>query len=145
MAISEDETKFFLAHSKQGSIYSFDFHAAAATLGARTELARVVTDVGLPDGASFDTNGCYWCALHGAGRLRRYTPKGGVDQEVELQVSKPTMCAFGDDDLDTMYVTSAAERVDLSEEPLAGALLRFHPGAKGIARSRTVRGDRRIF
>jgi sugar lactone lactonase YvrE len=144
MAISENGTKFFLSHSKQGSIYSFDFDAAA-NLGRRTEFARVAADVGLPDGAAFDTDGCYWCALHGAGRLRRCTPKGSLDQEVELPVSKPTMCAFGGDDLDTMYVTSAAEGVDFSEEPLAGALLRFRPGAKGIARSYTVRAARRMF
>ena len=145
MAISEDGTKFFLSHSKQGSIYSFDFDAAAANLGGRTEFARVATDVGLPDGAALDADGYYWCALHGASRLRRYTPQGDIDCEIDLPVSKPMMCAFGGDDLETMYVTSASEGVNITDEPLAGALLRFRPGVKGIARSCTVCADRRIF
>jgi sugar lactone lactonase YvrE len=49
------------------------------------------------------------------------------------------MCAFAGNDLEMMYVTSAAQGIDLAEEPLAGALLRFRPGVKGIARSCTVR------
>ena len=145
MAISANAEAFFLSHSNEGVIYKFDFDVTGAGLSARTEFARVPTDVGLPDGAAVDTDGCYWCALHGAGRLRRYTPKGRLDQEVELPVSKPTMCAFGGDDLDTIYVTSASEGVNIADEPFAGALLRFRPGAKGIARSCTVRADRRMF
>ncbi|HWE78689.1 MAG TPA: SMP-30/gluconolactonase/LRE family protein [Pseudolabrys sp.] len=139
MAISEDGTKFFLSHSREGGIYSFDFGPAAVNLGARTEFARIATELGLPDGAALDAEGCYWCAVHGAGRLRRYTADGDVDCDIEVPVSKPTMCAFAGNDLEMMYVTSAAQGIDLAEEPLAGALLRFRPGVKGIARSCTVR------
>lgn len=135
MAISEDGKQFFLSHSREGSIYRFDFDPALGGLGARKDFAQIPTGIGLPDGAAIDREGCYWCALHGAGRLRRYTPDGNVDREVLLPVSKPTMCAFGGEDLEEMYVTSAAEGIDIAEEPLAGALLRFRPGVKGIARS----------
>jgi len=71
-----------------------------------------------------------------------YTPQGDIDREIDLPVSKPTMCEFGGEDLETMYVTSASEGVNTADEPLAGALLRFRPGVKGIARSCTVRAAR---
>jgi sugar lactone lactonase YvrE len=141
MAISVNGRKFFLSHSNEGAIYKFDFDVTAAGLGARSEFAWIATDIGLPDGAVLDAEGCYWCAVHGAGRLRRYTSRGDVDCDIELPVSKPTMCAFGGDDLETMYVTSASEGVNIAEEPLAGALLRFRPGVKGIARSCTEPAD----
>lgn len=139
MAISANAETFFLSHSNEEVIYKFDFDVTGAGLGARSEFARIASDIGLPDGAALDADGCYWCALHGAGRLRRYTPQGDIDREIDLPVSKPTMCAFGGDDLETMYVTSASEGVNIADEPLAGALLRFRPGVKGIARSCTVR------
>jgi len=145
MAISANAESFILSHSNEGIIYKFDFDVTGAGLGARSEFARIASSIGLPDGAALDVDGYYWCALHGAGRLRRYTPQGDIDCEIDLPVSKPTMCAFGGEDLETMYVTSASEGVNIADEPLAGALLRFRPGVKGIARSYTVRADRRIF
>ena len=138
MAISRDGTQFFLAHSKEGKIFVFDFDATSGTLGAREEFAQISSSVGIPDGAAMDADGCYWCAIHGGSRVRRYTPEGRVDREIMLPVSKPTMCAFGDDDLETLYVTSAAEGLG-PDEPLAGAVLRLRPGVKGLVRHCRVR------
>jgi sugar lactone lactonase YvrE len=135
MAIGHGGTRFFLSHSNEGAIYVFDFDAMTGTLGSRSKFAQIPSGLGLPDGAAIDSEGCYWCAVHGAGCLHRYRPDGTLDREVLLPVSKPTMCTFAGADLDTLYVTSAAEGVDLVNEALAGALLRFSPGVKGVARS----------
>ena len=89
-----------------------------------------------------DTQGGYWCALHGAGRLRRYTADGAVDRDIMLPVSQPTMCAFGGDELDMLYVTSATDKLNAEQrrqQPLAGALLRLRPGERGIPRPCVVR------
>ena len=142
MAISEDGKKFFLAHSYEHSIYSFGFDSKVGSLGQGELFARLPTSLGVPDGAAIDAEGFYWCAIHGGSRLYRYTPDGRVDREVLLPVSNPTMCAFGGDDLGTLYVTSASEGLDSAQreaQPLAGALLRLRPGVKGIARSNIVR------
>jgi sugar lactone lactonase YvrE len=135
MAFTEDNKRFFLTDSYEGIIYVIDFDAANGTLGSRNEFARIPTNFGLPDGAAIDAEGYYWCAIHGAGRIRRYAPDGAVDRDILLPVSKPTMCAFAGDDLETMYVTSASEGIEIANEPLAGALLRFRPGVSGIQRS----------
>lgn len=96
---------------------------------------------GLPDGAAVDVEGGYWCALHGGGRLRRFTAAGRFDRDVPLPVSQPAMCAFAGEELDEMYVTSAADKLSPGQrrqEPHAGALLRFRPGVRGVARRCTV-------
>jgi sugar lactone lactonase YvrE len=137
MAWSVDGRRFFLTHSNSGAIYAFDFDVGAGLLGSKQLFARVPAELGLPDGAAVDVDGRYWCAVHGGGRLRCYTPDGKVDREVLLPVSQPTMCAFGGRDLNWLYVTSAANGLSAEQllaEPLAGALLRLRPGVNGIAR-----------
>ena len=142
MAWSADGRRFFLAHSYSGSIYVFDFNHETASLGSRRLFAQVPARLGIPDGAAIDAEGGYWCALHGGGRLRRYGPDGRHDRDIMLPVSKPTMCAFAEDNLDVLYVTSASDGLDADHmrvEPLAGALLRLRPGVKGIARPHVAR------
>ena len=141
MALSGDGRRFFVSHSNAGAIYTFDFDPQAGLLGAAELFAQVPPALGLPDGAAIDVEGGYWCAVHGGGRLHRYTPDGRLDREILLPIRKPTMCAFGGDDLDTLYVTSASDGLDadqLRAEPLAGAVLRLRPGVAGIARPCTV-------
>jgi sugar lactone lactonase YvrE len=96
----------------------------------------------VPDGAAVDTEGGYWCALHGGSRLRRYTPEGALDAEIMLPVSQPTMCAFGGEALDVLYITSARQKLgpaQLAREPLAGSILSLRCGKRGVERHCTVR------
>jgi sugar lactone lactonase YvrE len=142
MAWSADGRRFFVSHSNSGEILSYAFDAESGRIGDRARFASVPHALGLPDGAAIDTDAGYWCAVHGGGRLRRYTAGGVLDREIVLPVSQPTMCAFAGEALDTLYVTSAADGLTLEQrrrEPLAGALLRLRPGATGIARPSFLR------
>lgn len=142
MAWSRDGRRFYLTHSYMQEIFSFAFEPNGGRLGERRLFARVPKADGLPDGAAVDAQGGYWCALHGGGRLRRYTAEGAVDRDISLPVSQPTMCAFAGEALDVLYVTSASDKLSPEQrirEPLAGALLRLRPGEVGIARPCTLR------
>ena len=110
---------------------------------ARTErlFATIPETDGIPDGAALDTEGGYWCALHGGGKLRRFHPDGTVDRDIILPVSQPTMCSFGGPGMDELYVTSATDKLtpgQRKDEPLAGALLRLWPGKQGVPRRCTL-------
>ncbi|WP_121002803.1 SMP-30/gluconolactonase/LRE family protein [Saccharothrix australiensis] len=92
---------------------------------------RTVAEVerGLPDGLCVDASGAVWVALWGGAAVRRYTPDGRLDTEIELPVGQPTACAFGGPDFTDLYVTTA--RVGLSGDALselAGSVL-VVPGA----------------
>lgn len=142
MAWSPDGRRFYLSHSFRREVFSFAFDSTSGQLGERTLFAKIPDTLGLPDGAAVDSQGGYWCALYGAGRLRRYTAAGAVDRDIALPVSQPTMCAFGGEALDVLYVTSAAEKLTPEQrqrEPLAGALLRLRPGETGVARPCVLR------
>ena len=147
MAWSPDGRVFYLSHSQRREIFAHDFDPANGRMGSRDLFAQLSDGSGLPDGAAVDTDGAYWCALHGAGRLRRYMPDGSIGRDVLLPVSQPTMCAFAGESLDELYVTSASDKLDAEQrrrEPLAGALLRLRPGAQGIVRRCTVRKAPRL-
>lgn len=141
MAWSAGEELFYVAHSQAQSIYTFAYSPAGRIAG-RWLFAAIPAELGLLDGAAIDIEGGYWCALHGAGRLRRFRADGTVDYEIVLTVSQPTMCAFGGGDLEVLYVTSATDKfraASRQREPHAGALLSLRPGERGIPRSFIVR------
>ncbi|HWM27844.1 MAG TPA: SMP-30/gluconolactonase/LRE family protein [Woeseiaceae bacterium] len=86
---------------------------------------------GYPDGMTVDAAGGVWIAHWGGGRVSRFTPDGAVDRDVRLPASQITSCVFAGENLDRMFVTSAA--VDRADEPLAGCLFEIDPGTTGLA------------
>lgn len=142
MAWSADWRTFFVSHTYAGEIFAFDFEPQDGRLSNRRLFATIPKAHGIPDGAAIDVEGGYWCALHGGNKLRRFNQDGSPDRDLTLPVSQPTMCAFAGDDLTTMYVSSASSAMSPEQkqrEPMAGALMRVNPGARGIARLFAVR------
>ena len=113
------------------------WHAPLAddgTLGKR----RLVIDMhelpGRPDGAAMDVDGGYWICANDGGRILRLTPDGRVDRSIAVPVSKPSMCSFGGDALDTLYVTSIQPALPQGDDvELAGEVFALRPGTQGIA------------
>ena len=68
-------------------------------------------------------------------RLLRLSPAGRVLMEVRLPVRCPTMPCFGDDDLRTLYVTTARQgrpEEELAAQPWAGRVLRMRVEVPGL-------------
>jgi L-arabinonolactonase len=137
MAFSPDDKTLIFGDSTSETFYRYDLDLDAGTISNR----RIyLTTHNLPwrvDGATFDAEGYYWCALLGDWSIGRFDPMGRLDRIVRLPVSHPTMCNFGGPDLDVLYVTSGT--VFLNEEergrqPHAGALFSIHGlGVRGVA------------
>lgn len=104
--------EFDPATGKRGREHPF-FHFSRATTGG-------------VDGAAMDAEGGYWPAMYGGSKLLRLRPDGSVDREIPLPVLQPTMPAFGGTDMKTLFVTSAAQKLNgdqLRAQPFAGGLL----------------------
>mmetsp|Transcript_78927 Transcript_78927/g.223366 ORF Transcript_78927/g.223366 Transcript_78927/m.223366 type:complete len:337 (-) Transcript_78927:161-1171(-) len=83
----------------------------------------------VPDGHAVDTDGMLWVACFGAGEVRRYDPETGEVRAVARVPAgagkEATACAFGGDDLDELYITTAHEFWDgpkIAQFPHAGGL-----------------------
>jgi sugar lactone lactonase YvrE len=132
---SPDGSRMYYADSPLRQIDVFDYDPATGEAFQRRTFADLSRVEGIPDGLTVDLDGCIWVALWGGGALRRFTPDGEQDAVIPLPVSRPTSCAFGGPDLTDLFVTTAS--IDLTDdqlaaEPLAGRLLRLHPGPSGL-------------
>jgi sugar lactone lactonase YvrE len=90
---------------------------------------------GLPDGSALDAEGCLWNCRVGGGCVARFAPDGSVDRVLDLPCTAPTSCAFGGEDLRTLFVTSARFGLpdDRRDHPDEGALFAVEPGVAGLA------------
>lgn len=125
------------SHPKVQLIWVFDYDIETGTPRNRRIFVDMTQHPGRPDGAAVDVDGCYWTCANDAGQLLRFTPEGKLDRSIALPVKKPSMCAFGGADFETMYVTSIRPQneMDLGEQPLAGAVFALRPGIQGLPES----------
>lgn len=137
MAWNADESIFYVSHSTERIIYEFSYDIETGSLARKSEFARLTDSNGIPDGAAMDAAGNYWCAIHGAGCLHRYSPAGVLEERIALPVSQPTMCCFAGPGLEDLYVTSAREKLSVDQlkaQPYAGGLFKLRPAVSGQPR-----------
>lgn len=135
LAWSPDSKAMYFADTYREHILVYDFHADEGTISNPRLFADLRGKGGRPDGATVDADGCLWNATYAGGRVVRYTPDGRIDQVIEMPVSQPSCCCFGGRDLDTLYITSATQRLtpeQLAQQPLAGGLFAVKVGVKGL-------------
>jgi sugar lactone lactonase YvrE len=128
-AFSPDGDTLYHADSARKTIYRYDLGADGA-LSGKAVFTVFPDDAGYPDGMTTDCEGCLWVAHWGGARISRFTPGGNVDRVIPMPVSQPTSCAFAGENLDRLFVTSAAIGVD--GEELAGGLFEIDPGVRGL-------------
>jgi L-arabinonolactonase len=127
-------TVMYFADSPRNMIWAYAFEPQTGPVGAPGIFATTPAGVH-PDGSCIDAEDHLWNAEWGAGEVVRYRPDGSEERRLKLPVSQPSCVAFGGENLDLLFVTSA--RVDLSaeqlaDEPLAGALLVYDVGVRGL-------------
>jgi sugar lactone lactonase YvrE len=135
MAFSPDGSTMYLSdsHPSVQSVWAFDYDIESGTPSNRRLFIDMKPLPGRPDGAAVDADGCYWICGNDAGLVHRFTPGGKLDRSLAVPVKKPAMCAFGGTALDTLFVTSIRpEGIDLSDQPLAGAVFALRPGVRGL-------------
>jgi sugar lactone lactonase YvrE len=127
---SPDGTLLYHVDSPRRRVDVYDFEAGAGRVRGRRSVIPVPAELGLPDGLTVDAEGGIWIALWGGGAVQRHSPDGALSERVELPVTNVTSCCFGDPDLGTLYVTTAARGA--AHEPLAGAVFACRPGVRGL-------------
>lgn len=109
--------QFVTADTMENALYKYDWDGTSGVTGKRD--FTLAYPKGLPDGSCVDSEGFIWnCRVLGGGCVVRFAPDGRVDREVPVDCTSPTSCAFGGDDLSTLFVTSS--RFGMDESQLAG-------------------------
>ncbi|MCX5263291.1 SMP-30/gluconolactonase/LRE family protein [Streptomyces sp. NBC_00199] len=127
---SPDSTLMYYVDSPTRRVDVFDFSADGRASGRRPFVA-IEEGAGFPDGLTVDADGCVWVALWDGAAVRRYTPAGVLDRQIDLPTPRITACAFGGPDLTDLYVTTASVGLD-APHPTAGSLLVLPNAGTGL-------------
>jgi sugar lactone lactonase YvrE len=141
ICFSPDGKAMYFADSPKQVIHRYALDPESGEISNRRIFATTPEDA-FPDGAQVDCDGCVWSAHWGAGKVVRYTPDGRVDMTIDLPVTQPTCVAFGGDDMDLLFVTSARENrgiKDLERQPHAGNMFIYRVAARGMSDARYIR------
>jgi sugar lactone lactonase YvrE len=119
LAFSADGKHAFQSDTPNHVVYRFDLQngePAERNLFARMTDNRARADYGgRPDGATLDSEGCYWCAQYEGGRVLRLDPQGRIIGVITVPAKRTTMVAFGGPRLTTLYITTARDGADATE------------------------------
>lgn len=135
LAWSPDGRTLYHADTRALTVWRHDHDLATGALSNRRVFITMRPEWGRPDGATVDSEGCYWNAGIGAGRVNRFSPEGELISHIELPVSHPTMPCFGGPGLRTLYVTSLRDGVAaeaLARMPQSGGVFAVEVDVAGI-------------
>jgi len=127
---SPDGAHAYYNDTATGQISVFDYDFVNGLSGRRVFVQ--IVDGGGPDGLTVDVDGGVWTALFDRGEVHRYSPRGALDEVVEVAARQVTACTFGGDDLDRLFITTSREGLEPGEDLLAGSVFTAAAGVRGI-------------
>lgn len=133
---SLDKTKMYYIDTPTQKVVVYDYDNSTGEIKNKKTAIEIPKEMGAPDGMTIDAEGNLWIALWGGFAVGCWNPESGeLLQTVDVPAKNVTSCAFGDEDLGTLYITTA--RISNSEEeldkfPFSGGIFKIRPGVKGI-------------
>ena len=131
-----DKKTMYHSETMTRTIRSFDYENETGVITNEITIINIPDTLGLPDGMAIDEEGMIWIGLWDGDGIVQYNPNSGeLLQKVDVPAHNVTACAFGGENLDTLFITTS--RNDMSEEekaryPDAGSVFAVVPGVKGV-------------
>lgn len=136
IAFSPEGNTMYFCDSPSRRIHSCSYGDQPGTPRLFVDLGDVD---GEPDGSCIDADGNLWNAQWGLSRVVCYDTDGAVRCILPLPASQPTRPAFGGEQLDQLYLTSARDGLTdeaLEREPDAGAVFHAKMDTHGLPEAR---------
>ena len=133
LAWSPDGKVMYYADSLAQRVWAWDSDPATGTIENRRSFIDTAPYRSNPDGATVDSDGCYWLTLPEADKIGRFDPSGKAMAIFESPAYHPTCVMFGGTNLDVLYMTCATmfrTPAELAGRPHAGGLIAIHPGPR---------------
>ncbi len=149
LAFSPDGKTIYWADTPQHMIWAWDFDIATGAMSSQRIFKSFASKpdgwtsglknnggyFGRPDGAAVDTHGNLWVAMFEGQRVLQLSPSGDILQDIPAPVLCCTMPAFGGDDMQTLYLTTARHNrceAELAREPALGCIFSLRVNAAGL-------------
>lgn len=136
IAWSPDSTQMYYIDTPTQKVMVYDYNNATGEISNPEVAVEVPAKIGSPDGMAIDADGNLWVALWGGSAVGCWNPKTGkLIKKINVPAKNVTSCAFGGDDLETLYITTARTSTtneELKKFPNAGGVFKTTPGVKGL-------------
>jgi sugar lactone lactonase YvrE len=113
---------FYFIDTLKYVMYAYDYDLASGQISKRRVHIQFPEDE-LPDGMSVDSNGGFWVALYGAGKVVHFDKEGTRLDEIIVPAAYTTSCCFGGPDMNILFITTSKLLLDETarkKNPLAG-------------------------
>ena len=131
-----DQKTMYYIDSPTRKIEAFDYDIETGEISNRRTAVDVPEGVGNPDGMTIDTDDNVWVAMWGGWCVLQFDPRSGqLLERIEVASSNVTSCAFGGEDLQDLYITSARNNIEKSsnpDQPQGGGVFRYRTAARGV-------------
>ncbi|RIJ50211.1 SMP-30/gluconolactonase/LRE family protein [Maribellus luteus] len=133
---SADKTKMYYIDTPTRQVMGYDYDNETGAISHPKVAVEIPEGAGYPDGMTIDEEDNLWVALWGGSAVACFNPENGeLIRKIEVPAKNVTSCAFGGNDLGTLYITTARESTseeDLQKFPHAGGVFKIRPGVKGV-------------
>ncbi|GGA88026.1 gluconolactonase [Neiella marina] len=138
VAFSPDGTTLYYSDTPRHTVFACDYDVATGAVSNERIFAEFPKGWGRPDGAAVDSEGNYWSALYGGGRVVQINPQGQIINTIAVPAQNPTMVAFGGSDLRTLYITTtkAGSEEEAEQYPLSGSIFSVDVDVAGLVEPR---------
>lgn len=128
MAWNKDKTKFYFSDSPKQAVFVYDYAEENGKL-SNEKVLFAVSD-GVSDGLTIDAEDNLWIAFWGGSRIEKRDGRTGVLLEtIPVPAKQVTSCCFGDEDMMTLYITTAGIGQDGEYD---GCLFAYRTDVKGV-------------
>ncbi|WP_346880901.1 SMP-30/gluconolactonase/LRE family protein [uncultured Algibacter sp.] len=136
---TSDKKTMYYIDTPTSQITAYDYDNETGAISNKRIAVSIPTELGFPDGMTIDEENMLWVGMWNGNAVIRFNPETGkVLEKIEVPAHNITSCAFGGDNLDVLYITSATVDMsddELKEYPLAGSVFKVVPGVKGVKSS----------
>ncbi|NQZ69133.1 MAG: SMP-30/gluconolactonase/LRE family protein, partial [Lentisphaeria bacterium] len=133
--ISGDEKSLYVVNTAEQVVNIYDYDRSTGAINNKRIFYNAPKDggAGVPDGMAVDAAGDLWITRCGGACVDQVNPQGELVERHMFDSNAITSCAFGGEDLDTLYVTSLGGpwRADPNIGPNGGNLFSLGPGLNG--------------
>lgn len=139
IGFSPDGKTMYVSEQFAGRILAYDYSKDDSLPSNKRVFATIPSEEGKPDGIIVDAEGYVWNGRWGGATIVRYSPDGKINRRYNLPIETATCMAFGGDNLDELYFTTAWYGLDANgrkANPYAGDLFVLRPGITGSVEPR---------
>ena len=132
LAWTSDQKTMYYIDTSTMQVDAYDYDMETSAISNPRGIVIFTEGMGVPDGMTIDVEDMIWVAHWGGWGVSRFNPATGEClQKIELPCAQVTACAFGGDNMDELYITTAKAGLDDDEisnnQPSAGSLFKKKP------------------